>query len=213
MRKELSADSTAPLAVYHKLGAVAKALMSDRTATYRRQLSSALAELVGRTPSVIYQARKFQRFYSADQVAELEGNLSWGRIVALVSIDDDKQRRLIQEKCIDQNWSVGQLTREIRTRFGRQRHWAHGGQVSRPPRNVIEAMTELDRMLSAVVRWYRSLQRAALSGATAGSKRPFDLAQFPPVLRRRIAGAIGGLEELLEVVEYELERRTGESDP
>jgi len=182
--------------------------MSDRSATYRRQLSSSLAELVGRTPSVIYQARKFQRFYSTEQVAQLEGKLSWGRIVPLVSIDDDKPRRRIQEKCIDQDWSVLQLTREIRTRLGRQRHWAHGGQVSRPPRNVLEAMSELDRLLSAVVRWYRSLQRAASSGATAGSKRPFDLAQFPPVLRRRIAVAIGGLEELLEVVEYELEDRT-----
>lgn len=89
LRKELTADSTAPLAVYHKLGALAQALMSDRSATYRRQLSSGLAELVGRTPSVIYQARKFHRFYSTDQVAELEGKLSWGRIVPLLSIDDN----------------------------------------------------------------------------------------------------------------------------
>jgi hypothetical protein len=44
-------------------------------------------------------------------------------------------------------------------------------------------------------------------------RTPFDVTQFPLALGRRIASAIHGLEELLELVEYGFERRVDGSKP
>ena len=210
LRNKLKTNTTT-LNDWFQLGQLAENLSSDRSNVWGEQTIAALANLVGRGTSSIYQARKFRRLFSEMAAADLEGKLSWGQIVLIVSINDERQRRRIQEECLTNSWSVLELRREIHTRLGKQRHWKQGGRVSPRPRNLGDAMTELHRLLRAVVRWHYSLEPAASPEAIPGLKRPFDSARCPPVLRQRLPGTVKGLEELLEVIEDKIsvKRRTG----
>src|SRR5580704_444963 len=69
-----------------------------------------------------------------------------------------------------------------------------GGRSSPPPRNLTDALVQLESLLAAIVLWRRGLKRAALSeqpgnakkskSARSGSKSGLGI--FPKPLRREI---------------------------
>jgi len=218
LQEELHASSPAALSVWHELGRLAHVLASDGMASLGRNRVLALAELIGCSPAYVYQARKFARLYSTSDVAELEGKLSWSQLCRLVCIADEQQRRSLERACAAEKWTVRRLEREVRGRFGRQRRWGHGGRRSHRPQNLIEALGDLDRHLTGIVRWYRSLEHqvpeatpeSTRRGSRSASRKAFDIEGIPPVLRRRIADAIDELEELRQAVQGAMEMVVGE---
>jgi hypothetical protein len=160
----------------------------------------------------------FAGLYSATEVAELEGQLSWLHIVELLGIKDERQRQKFQRECVAKQWSSGELKREIRARVGRQRRWGQGGRPSHRPRNLPEALADLDRLLSGVVRWYGGLETARASELAERSARrrsrkvTFDVSQFPQRLREEIEDTIRRVEQLRHQVQGALNVQIGESE-
>jgi len=220
LQEQLHASSPAALSVWHELGCLAHVLASDGMASLGRNRVLALAELLGCSPAYVYQARKFARLYSTSDVAEREGKISWSKLSRLVQITDETQRRRLEKECIAKQWTVKQLEREIRGRFGRQRHWGHGGRRSHRPQNLIEALGDLDRHLTGIVRWYQSLENqgpeatpeSTRRGSRSASRKTFDIEGIPPVLRRRIGETVRDLEGLRHAVQGALEARVGETE-
>jgi hypothetical protein len=165
---------------------------------------------------VVGKARKFARFYSAPQAAKLQGQASWEQMQRLVAINDATVRRRLLNGCRSKNWSLRQLEDEIRGQVGRQRPFGRGGRPSRRPESLQEALADIDRLMTAIVRWYRALEPEAVadseraSGRSA-SRRLFNLDQFPPQLRSRITDAIERLERVRTAVQDAMQAGVGET--
>ncbi len=205
LRGALRAGSPVTLSKWHRLGGIALTLTSDHKASYGHNTLEALADLVDSNSQVIGKARKFARFYTAPEATDLEGKITWEQMQRIVAIDDVRIRRKLLNGCGSKNWSVRQLEREIRGQVGRQREWGRGGRPSRRPESLQEALTHFDQLATGIVRWYRSLEPdvavdAETTTRRSANRRPFDLAQIPPALRRRIGDAIKGLESAREAI-------------
>jgi hypothetical protein len=133
-----------------------------------------------------------------------------------VAIGDGRIRRTLLNGCRSKNWSVRQLEHEIRSQVGRQRPFGRGGRPSRRPESFQDALADIDRLMTAIIRWYRALEPEVAadsegSSRRSGSRRLFDLDQIPPELRRRITDAIERLERVREAVQGALEIGVGET--
>jgi DUF1016 N-terminal domain len=193
LRLALRNGSEKRLSTWHLAGRLAAAL-TDR-ASHGQQFMNGLATLIGVSPSVLHRARKFVALYDSANAERLEGKLGWSRIGLLVGVANEGERNQLERDCIDQNWSVRRLQLEIRGRLGRQRQAGHGGRPSRRPQTLVEALSELDRLLSSIVHWYGGLesrrpnQQAVPSNKrrSRSAKRPgFEIGQFPPPLWKEI---------------------------
>jgi hypothetical protein len=209
LREALLAGAPVRLSNWHRLGRIAQGLSSNRSETYGQKTLDALAELAGCSSQVVGKARKFARSYTPPQAAELQAQASWEQMQRLVAINDGTVRRRLLNACRSNNWSIRQLEHEIRGRVGRQRPFGRGGRPSRRPENLQEALGDLDRLTTQIIRWYRALQ-PEMAVDTERSSRPFDLDQIPPQLRRRITDAVERLERVREVVQGAMDAGIGE---
>jgi hypothetical protein len=178
----------------------------------------ALADMVQCRPNSVYRAGKLARCYSTSEVVKLEEKLTWSRIAPLVAIDDQDRREELQRECIAKGWNVRELRYAIRGRVGRLRSRGRGGRPSRRPQSLPEALADLDRLLNAIVHWYRGFEHAAASESADPPRRrrsrkvTFDIDQFPPDLRTRLPAIIRGLEDLLIHVEGARDALVGRTD-
>jgi hypothetical protein len=203
LRQKLGANSQPTLADWRRLGVLAERLWLEPSHTYGKQHVQALAELVGRPPDRMYQARKFAQLYSAAETADLEGQLSWFHFIDLLGLKNVEQRRKFQNECLKKGWNARQLKREIRVRLGRQRRRGQGGRPPRRPTSELEALYELDEMLTMLVRWYDNLQPAspgAQSNSQKSAKRAarsvFDVEHMSAELRKELADNMERLRRL-----------------
>jgi len=184
----------------------------SRSETYGQKTLDALAELADCSSQVVGKARKFARFYTASEAVELQDEASWEQIQRIVAIGDGQIRRNLINGCRSKNWSVRQLEHEIRSHVGRQRPFGRGGRPSRRPESLQGALADIDRLMTAIIRWYRALEPEVAADSErlsprSASRRTFDLDQIPRQLRRRITDAIQSLEEVREAVQGAM--RTG----
>jgi hypothetical protein len=204
LRQKLGADSQPTLAVWRRLGVLAERLRLEPSHTYGKQHVQALAELVGRPPNIIYPARRFAELYSVAETADLEGQLSWFHLIDLLALKNEKQRRMFQRECLAKAWTSRQLKREIRVRLGRQRRRDQGGRPPRRPTTELEAMSQLDEMLTTLLRWYDNLQPASPAGAQSNSQKSakraarsvFDVEHMSAELRKELADNMERLRRL-----------------
>jgi hypothetical protein len=204
----------APVSKWHRLGRIAQGLSLSRSETYGQKTLDALAELADCSSQVVGKARKFARFYTASEAANLEGKATWEQIQRIVAIGNGRIRRNLLNDCRSKNWSVRQLEHEIRSQVGRQRPFGRGGRPSRRPESLQEALADIDRLMTAIIRWYRALEPEVAadferSSRRSASRRLFDLDQLPRQLRRRITGAIERLERVREAVQGAMETGVG----
>jgi hypothetical protein len=73
------------------------------------------------------------------------------------------------------------------------------------PLSLQEALADIDRVMTAIIRWYRALEPEAAADSERSSRRSasgrlFDLDQLPRQLRPRITDAIERLERVREAV-------------
>jgi len=214
LREALGAD--APVSKWHRLGSLALRLSSDHKAIYGHNTLDALADLVDSTSQVVGKARKFARLYAAAEATDLDGNVTWEQMQRIVAIGDVRIRRNLLNGCGSKNWSVRQLEREIRRQVGRQRPFGRGGRRSRRPESLQDALADIDRLMTAIIRWYRALEPEVAADSERSSRRSagprrFDLDQLPPQLRRRITDAIERLERVREAVQGALDIGVGET--
>ena len=80
-----------------------------------KELSSELRNLLGNGFSVsnLFNMRKFYITYPKLQT--LSGKLSWSHYCELLSIVNDEERNFYEKECINSNWSVRELKRQIDT--------------------------------------------------------------------------------------------------
>ena len=140
-------SSSASLSDWYNLGHLAADVLGSER-TWGKGVVDGLAELIGCLSSEIYSSRKFAAAYSPQQVARLEGKLSWSWVIQLVAIKDRQERRLIEQECIRNGWSVAELRDRIRTRVGRERGSMSGGRPSRLPSNLSEVLVQLEALLA-----------------------------------------------------------------
>jgi hypothetical protein len=220
LHSALRMGSQSRLSSWHELGQLAATLTANPSDNYGQQLVAGLAGLSGWSPSAVHRARKFAGTYTAPEVEGLEGKLTWSRIAHLAAIADEDQRRKLQRECIANQWSVRELQFAIRGRLGRQRRRGLGGRPSHRPNSLLEALADLERLLSAVCHWHRGLEHAPAAEAGRTTKRrsrhagkvPFDIGQFPPDLRSRLTGTIRSVEDLLIRVESARDVLAGRTD-
>jgi hypothetical protein len=193
LRQKLDADSRPTLAEWRRLGVFVEALWLEPSQTYGKQRIQALAELIGRPPDSIYRARKFAQLYTAAEARDLEGRLSWVHLIDLLALQHERYRREFQRECLAKGWTSRQLKREIRVRLGRQRSRGQGGRPPRRPTTELEALNQLDEMLTTLLRWFDNLQPASpgtLSSSQKSAKRTaqsaFDLGLTSPELREEL---------------------------
>ncbi len=217
LRQAFASDDPPSLAAWHKLGLLAQELAPksspqdgpQRVETYGKRQVQLLAKLIGCRPTRVYQARMFAEIYpdSDADVAPLEG-LSWLHIGALLAVKDEKQRRKLQKECRNRKWSSGKLQREIRARVGRQRSRGQGGLPLRPPTTELEALIQLDELLTKLLHWYDSLQRrspdvpvGSPASAKAAARAAFGLDEMSPELRKELADNLERLRRFQGFVE------------
>jgi hypothetical protein len=202
LRQEFASDVPASLAVWHKLGLLARDLApkyspqdgQQRVQTYGKRRVQLLAKRIGLLPNRIYEARRFAAVYSDfdSDVAPLK-DLSWLHVVELLAVKDEKQRRKFQAECLKAKWTTGKLQLEIRTRVGRQRSRGQGGRPLRHPATELEALIQLDEMLTKLIHWYDSLPRPS-SDVRVSSQKP----------RKRAARAVFGVDQMSDELRREL---------
>ncbi len=215
LRTAMSSRLQIGLTDWRRLGELVQSLSANGQATYGQQTLDGLAELVGCAPSIVGKARKFARYYSASEAANLQGEVSWSVIQRLIAIDDELVRKTLLKDCVSHEWTLRELEREIRSRVGRQRDWGHGGRSTRRPENLQEALADFDRMVTGLVRWYRSMEPEMAADSErlrpqSASRKTFDLDQIPPLLRHRIGDAIERLQKVRESVQGAMEARVEE---
>jgi hypothetical protein len=205
----------APVSKWHRLGRLALRLSSDHKAIYGHNTLDALADLVDSTSQVVGKARKFARLYAAAEATDLDGKVTWEQMQRIVAIGDVRTRRNLLNGCRSKNWSVRQLEREIRRQVGRQRPFGRGGRLSRRPESLQEALADIARLMTAIIRWYRALEPEVAADSERSSRRSasgrlFDSDQIPQQLRGRITDAIERLERVREAVQGAMEAGVGQ---
>lgn len=80
-----------------------------------KELSKELRKTLGSGFSVsnLFNMRKLYITYSKFQT--LSGKLSWSHYCELLSIENDDERNFYEKKCINSNWSVRELKRQLET--------------------------------------------------------------------------------------------------
>jgi hypothetical protein len=132
----------------------------------------------------------------------------------IVAIGDVRIRRNLLNGCRSKNWSVRRLEHEIRSQVGRQRPFGRGGRPSRRPESLQDALADIDRLMTGIIRWYRDQEPEVAadserSARRSASGRHFDLDQIPPQLRGRITDAVERLERVRETVQDVMEAGVG----
>src|ERR1700733_1387848 len=158
LRQALRAGTQVTLSKWHRLGQIARDVSLNRSETYGQKTLDALAELADCSSQVVGKARKFARLYTPSEAASLETTVTWEQLQRIVAIGDGRIRTTLLNGCRSKNWSVRQLEREIRRRAGRQRSFGRGGRPSRRPESLQEALADIDRLMTQIIRWYRALE-------------------------------------------------------
>jgi hypothetical protein len=114
--------------------------------------------------------------------------------------------------------SMQQLEHEIRSQVGRQRPFGRGGRPTRRPESPPEALADIDRLVTQIIRWYRALEPEVgadteRSSRRFASRRLFDSDQLPPQLRIRITEAVERLERVREAVQRDADGSWPKAEP
>lgn len=80
-----------------------------------KELSKELRKILGSGFSVsnLFNMRKLYITYPKFQT--LSGKLSWSHYCELLSIEDDDERSFYEKECVNSNWSVRELKRQLET--------------------------------------------------------------------------------------------------
>lgn len=143
-----------------------------------------IAEASGYDLAVLYKARAFAAAYTDAELEELiklrtlsddkrnSGLLSWTHVVQLLSVEDKKTRRVLQERVAREGLTVQALADLIQDHFGGKRR---GG--GRPLARPVSASAGLRQLQSVSGQWLKR-QQQVWNGESHSLFE--DLAELPP---------------------------------
>jgi len=123
----------------------------NEKAPYGKQILKFLAEKLTEEFGVSFDEsnlRKMRQFYSVFQIRDtLCPELSWSHYRRLMRISSEQERNFYIKECVDYNWSVRQLERNINTLY-------HTRLLKAPEKDKIEVRNEIQKLEPKELRDY-----------------------------------------------------------
>jgi hypothetical protein len=150
---------------------------------------------------LLWSAREFATKFSeseAKRLAEQKPSgyrLTWTHVKYLLGVEDD-QRKKLQKKCVQQEWSTGRLLTEVKSLRGGERN--AGGRRPPVPATQGAALVQIADMAERWVRWYEVLREPPKEPA---AKTSVSLEDLPDSVAERlevVVRAIGRLQSVTQ---------------
>ena len=164
----------------HQLGMLVNELCPRNVRVYGQHSIELLAKELA-APSYnsnrLWLSRKLSEAIAATDLTQLVGkadksgfNFTISHVLSLVSIKDDDERIAVGKLCVERQWGVKQLRREIHRRQGKK---SQGGLSLAEPENVDVALQDL---LERSRDWLNRYEKIWFAGGTGCLARPMSKA-------------------------------------
>lgn len=200
-------DVVTAIQAYHDQGAAS--LRLHPTTGYDKGTIAREAGELGWNETKLRKARQFahEEFgYRKRRLRELFGLLRRNRprfgiahIGLLVTVSWDDVREILQERCIERNWSKHTLELEIKSLFPDRRH---GGRRRQVGDEYGHLLAQLDDLADSWLRWCAAAQTKQENGRAKRS----GLDTLPPDVQQRIREVTTAMNHLIGAIEAPLRR-------
>jgi hypothetical protein len=191
---------------YYQLGL--DVLKADRKnpnkRTYSKGVSLEFAERIGKARDYVDKARQFVSKYTEKQFEELcslrrPDGMPLGRrhVVALLSVEDKRQRTRLQRMAAKEGWGTRRLGDEITAVQGSR---SSGGRRPRGPESIVGALVQIVKMSESWGKWCRGFESE--QGGDG-----ISVNDLPPSIKTKLMGVSSEMKKLKDTTERQLNKR------